>query len=212
MASISEICENTKQAREFALLGNYETALVYYQFVTGHIQRLLTTITDPNRKQRWQEVRQDIVQEYEHVKEISGILASFKTDNPSHPSYPRDDRSPFAKKYEEPTRDPDVWPPPNRDPDVWPPPTPVEHRPSPNIRGGRPQPKGRNEPPSRNNRPAAKPAAKPAAPSNRQNRPAPGGRDDRRDDRKGRGPSRDDRPVKGDGKKGGMCFDDSFYM
>ena len=31
--------------------------------------------------------------------------------------------------FEEPTRDPDVWPPPPpRDPDVWPSPTTVDHK------------------------------------------------------------------------------------
>ena len=29
--SVSDICENTKLAREMSLLGNYETASVYYQ-------------------------------------------------------------------------------------------------------------------------------------------------------------------------------------
>ena len=42
--------------REFALLGNYETALVYYQGVVQQIHRLLQTISDANRKERWQEV------------------------------------------------------------------------------------------------------------------------------------------------------------
>lgn len=35
--SITDICENTKMGREFALLGNYETALVYYQGVVQQV-------------------------------------------------------------------------------------------------------------------------------------------------------------------------------
>lgn len=54
--SIAEICENTKLAREAALLGNYETAGVYYQGVVQQIHRLLATITDPIHKGRWQSV------------------------------------------------------------------------------------------------------------------------------------------------------------
>lgn len=54
--SITDICENTKMGREFALLGNYETALVYYQGVVQQIHRLLQSINDPIRKERWQEV------------------------------------------------------------------------------------------------------------------------------------------------------------
>jgi len=56
MANMQEIHENTKMAREYALLGNYETSLVYYQGVLQQIQKLLTTITEPTRKQKWQEV------------------------------------------------------------------------------------------------------------------------------------------------------------
>lgn len=53
--SITDICENTKMGREFALLGNYETSLVYYQGVVQQIHRLLQTISDPIRKERWQD-------------------------------------------------------------------------------------------------------------------------------------------------------------
>ena len=69
------------------------------------------------------QVRQEISQEYEQVKDITNTLASFKTDNsrPSLPNSPFDDESRHDRRYqhyEEPTRDPDVWPPP----------TPVEHK------------------------------------------------------------------------------------
>ena len=37
--SVSDICENTKLAREMSLLGNYETATVYYQGVVQQIHR-----------------------------------------------------------------------------------------------------------------------------------------------------------------------------
>lgn len=67
------------------------------------------------------QVRQEIAQEFERTKDISGILSSFKQDNP-RPFITRDD-----PQYDEPTRDKDVWPPP----------TPVEYKPSPPLRGGR---------------------------------------------------------------------------
>jgi katanin p60 ATPase-containing subunit A1 len=57
--SVAEICENTKLAREAALLGNYETAGVYYQGVVQQIHRLLPTINDPTNKGRWQSVRKE---------------------------------------------------------------------------------------------------------------------------------------------------------
>jgi katanin p60 ATPase-containing subunit A1 len=52
--SINEICENTKLAREMALMGNYEAAGVYYQGVVQQIHKLLLSIADPTRKGKWQ--------------------------------------------------------------------------------------------------------------------------------------------------------------
>lgn len=54
--SLSEIIENTRLGREYALLGNYESSLVYYQGVLQHVSRMIASITDHNRGQLWQEV------------------------------------------------------------------------------------------------------------------------------------------------------------
>lgn len=54
--SISDISEHTKMAREFALLGNYENSQGFYKYVKKQIDRLLLTIKDPTRKQKWQQV------------------------------------------------------------------------------------------------------------------------------------------------------------
>lgn len=56
--SVGEICENTKLAREMALMGNYESALVYYEGTVQMIHRLLITIADPTRRSKWQLVSQ----------------------------------------------------------------------------------------------------------------------------------------------------------
>ena len=55
--SHTEICENTKLARENALFGNYDNSLVYYQGVLQQIQKLLVTVKEPSRRERWQQVR-----------------------------------------------------------------------------------------------------------------------------------------------------------
>lgn len=109
--NLSKIVENVKMGREFALLGLYDAALVYYQGVLQEIQHYIGSLKEPLRRQRWQEVRAEMVQEYEQVKDIVKTLASFKID-----SFP-------LQVYEEPTRDPDVWPAP----------TPAENRHSPAI-------------------------------------------------------------------------------
>ena len=58
MSSISynEICENAKLARENALLGQYDSALVYYQGLLQQIQKVLMQAKEPSRKQKWQVV------------------------------------------------------------------------------------------------------------------------------------------------------------
>ena len=63
--NIEEICENTKMGREYALLGNYETSMVYYQGVLQQIQKMLASIREPDRKHRWQKVGQRSFSEWD---------------------------------------------------------------------------------------------------------------------------------------------------
>ena len=122
--SVSDICENTKLAREMSLLGNYETATVYYQGVVQQIHRLLGSIDDPVRKMKWQQIQGEVAQEYDVVKNIMQTLNTFKGGN--HESQHVGSGSRPPANFEEPTRDPDVWPaPPPKDPTVWDPPTNV---------------------------------------------------------------------------------------
>uniref|UniRef100_UPI00398E3B3C katanin p60 ATPase-containing subunit A1-like isoform X2 n=1 Tax=Pristiophorus japonicus TaxID=55135 RepID=UPI00398E3B3C len=51
--SLVEISENVKLGREYALLGNYDSALVYYQGVIEQIQKYLSSVRDPSYKQKW---------------------------------------------------------------------------------------------------------------------------------------------------------------
>ncbi|KAJ8315013.1 hypothetical protein KUTeg_007163 [Tegillarca granosa] len=147
-STLAEINDNTKMGRENALLGNYDTSLVYYQGVIQQIKRLLETIREPERKRSWIQAREQLSQEYEQVKEICDTLASFKSSTPRPADH---DYSNMLRNYavhEEPTRDPDVWPPP----------TPVEYKPSPNIRGGVRAAPRRAEPRGGPARPGSKPS------------------------------------------------------
>ncbi|XP_058802145.1 katanin p60 ATPase-containing subunit A-like 1 [Phymastichus coffea] len=130
--SISEICENTKLAREMALTGNYDTSGVYYQGVVQQIGRLLSSIVDASRKAKWQQVQSQIVQEFEKVKATSSTLQLFKVETHS-------DRliAPACISYEEAAQNTALWscgpssnwtPTPPRDPDVWPPLSPTEQK------------------------------------------------------------------------------------
>ncbi|KAI8482887.1 katanin p60 ATPase-containing subunit A1-like [Branchiostoma floridae x Branchiostoma belcheri] len=178
--SFAEICENCKMGREYALLGNYDTSLVYYQGVLQQIQKLLVSIKEPARKHKWQQVRQEIATEYEHVKDISGTLNSFKTDN----------QGARGRVHEEPTRDPDVWPPP----------TPVEHKPSPNYNRRGPVRAEPRQAPARVG-PSNPPGRGAADRRDRRAGPSAGGGGDRRGDPRARGPpGRQDPKGRGKGK------------
>ncbi|KAF4086356.1 hypothetical protein AMELA_G00105420 [Ameiurus melas] len=108
--NLAEICDNTKKGREYALLGNYDSSMVYYQGVLQQIQKHCQSLRDPALKGKWQQVKQELVEEYEQVKSILSTLESFKVDKP----------------VDLPISRPEDY---MRDPAVWPPPTPAEHRP-----------------------------------------------------------------------------------
>lgn len=73
---------------------------------------------------KWQQIQGEIAQEYDVVKNIMSTLNAFKGG--SHDLQGVGPGSRSMSSWEEPTRDPDVWPPPPpKDPAVWDPPTPV---------------------------------------------------------------------------------------
>ena len=126
--SINEICENTKLAREMALMGNYESSGVYYQGVIQQIHRLLFTIDEPTRKSKWQSVQSEIAEEYEQVKELVNTLQLFKIDSNIERGIRGTAFNITNSAFEEPTKDPNAWFNNTlRDPDVWPPPPPREN-------------------------------------------------------------------------------------
>ncbi|KAF3831999.1 hypothetical protein GH733_000811 [Mirounga leonina] len=79
--SLVMISENVKLAREYALLGNYDSAMVYYQGVLDQMNKYLYSVKDTYLQQKWQQVWQEINVEAKHVKDIMKTLESFKLDN-----------------------------------------------------------------------------------------------------------------------------------
>lgn len=55
--SLLMISENVKLAREYALLGNYDSAMVYYQGVLDQMNKYLYSVKDTYLQQKWQQVR-----------------------------------------------------------------------------------------------------------------------------------------------------------
>lgn len=54
--SVRDICDNVRLARETSMLGNYESAEVYYEGSLQMINRLIIIIPETNRKNKWQQV------------------------------------------------------------------------------------------------------------------------------------------------------------
>ncbi|XP_041536046.1 katanin p60 ATPase-containing subunit A1 [Microtus oregoni] len=112
--SLLMISENVKLAREYALLGNYDSAMVYYQGVLDQMNKYLYSVKDTCLQQKWQQVWQEINVEAKHVKDIMKTLESFKLDS-----------TPLkAAQHELPASEGEVWSLP----------VPVERRPSPGPR------------------------------------------------------------------------------
>lgn len=49
----TEISQHAKEARDFALVGNYDHALLYYDNVLKMLDNMLATMHDPTRKTKW---------------------------------------------------------------------------------------------------------------------------------------------------------------
>ncbi|KAJ8385930.1 hypothetical protein AAFF_G00178920 [Aldrovandia affinis] len=85
--SLLEISENVKLAREYALLGNYSSAVVCYQGVLEQIKKYHFSVRESALQQKWQQVWQEIDEENNHVREIMTTLESFRLETtPSKPS------------------------------------------------------------------------------------------------------------------------------
>uniref|UniRef100_A0A3P8V313 Katanin p60 ATPase-containing subunit A1 n=1 Tax=Cynoglossus semilaevis TaxID=244447 RepID=A0A3P8V313_CYNSE len=109
---LAEICDNAKKGREYALLGNYESSIVYYEGVIQQIDKHQKFLRDPALKIKWKQVRQELTEECEQVKSIMGTLESFRIGRSA------DAAAPFSLQCKERPEDPAVWPPP----------IPAEHR------------------------------------------------------------------------------------
>ncbi|XP_072402742.1 katanin p60 ATPase-containing subunit A-like 1 [Diabrotica undecimpunctata] len=122
--TIKEICDNIRLAREMSMLGNYENAEVYFEGCLQMISKLILMISEPLRKNKWQQVQKKVSTEYEEVKIIKSMLQNLRLETSSEVPI-------GARRRDEPVRDlgdmNNADPFSQNDPDVWPPPTPVDH-------------------------------------------------------------------------------------
>ncbi|XP_060609525.1 katanin p60 ATPase-containing subunit A1 [Anolis sagrei] len=97
--SLVMMSENLKLAREYALLGNYDSAMVYYQGVLDHMNKYFSSVKDAYLQQKWQQMKHDISIEAKRVKDIMKTVEIFKSDG-----------TPLkAAQQELPAHDGEVW-------------------------------------------------------------------------------------------------------
>ncbi len=92
---IQELPESLQLARESALVGNYETSLIYFDGVVAQVVqyvgiflfpnkkshfccRHLRTINEPEMRGKWSKVKEDLISEMQLVKDIVAELNGFK--------------------------------------------------------------------------------------------------------------------------------------
>ncbi|KAM9779024.1 katanin p60 ATPase-containing subunit A1 isoform X1 [Syngnathus typhle] len=89
--SLQEIFENMKLAREYALLGNYNSASVLYQGLLEQIKKHVYITRDPSLQQRWQKLWQQVSDENRQVQDLLSTLESVQLDAmPVKPMEPED--------------------------------------------------------------------------------------------------------------------------
>jgi len=91
------VSDDLKMGREYALLGNYDTSLVYYEGACQAIKRKVASSSSSSKAQ-WEDALSKINAEYTYLKDIKNELASFKSEKPAVAVAP--------------PADPDVWGPP----------------------------------------------------------------------------------------------------
>lgn len=126
-----EMTQHLKEARQSALLGNYDGSLVFYEGVMHEIHQLIQSNYEDQKlkinKQTLLKYRKMIEIEQDQVKELQSSLSIFKNAVPSQPTpvynqfgngmynHPPPNNMYYGglnDPYETPERDPDVWPPP----------------------------------------------------------------------------------------------------
>jgi katanin p60 ATPase-containing subunit A1 len=153
---MEEIIETLKEARQNALLGNYERSIVYFKGVLLDLNQLIQNYDESKTKlskQDLQKYKLKIDAELKQVEEVDGSIQAFRQlviHQPAHQHQQHHIQQPQAFNYNSAYNNNqqmfynnnmnDPYDMPERDPDVWPPPPPLQnnknYRPSIGAGGG----------------------------------------------------------------------------
>jgi katanin p60 ATPase-containing subunit A1 len=76
--NLSNVSSELQISRECALLGNYDSSLLYFESVLNTIQSHIKSLSDPLLKVSWTNTRMELFKEFNLIKDISQELNSFK--------------------------------------------------------------------------------------------------------------------------------------
>ncbi|KAJ1618595.1 P-loop containing nucleoside triphosphate hydrolase protein [Pavlovales sp. CCMP2436] len=123
MEAIATVADQVKICREYALLGNYDASLVYFDGVLAQIQHTLRTRHDPHAHAQWVRAKEELAAEMQLVKDIAYELRGFREAPGTRREREREPapRSALGDGYDQDMRsaaasalgdgyDPDVWP------------------------------------------------------------------------------------------------------
>ncbi|KAG0566220.1 hypothetical protein M758_7G043600 [Ceratodon purpureus] len=137
---LDTLSEHLTLAREYALLGNYDTAIIFFEGVLAQINKHSSSVDDPYLRTKWNKCKKDLMEEFNIVKQIDAERQAFRetpgTTRPIRPSSPQitvaapatnpyfpveeiyvsqPPSNRFDNSRSDPMDDPDVWRPPSRD-------------------------------------------------------------------------------------------------
>eukprot|EP00697_Spironema_sp_BW2_P009806 gnl/Spiro4/24821_TR12339_c0_g1_i1.p1 gnl/Spiro4/24821_TR12339_c0_g1~~gnl/Spiro4/24821_TR12339_c0_g1_i1.p1 ORF type:complete len:610 (-),score=128.62 gnl/Spiro4/24821_TR12339_c0_g1_i1:105-1934(-) len=134
-AELEGVAQSMRMSREFALLGNYDSSLVWFDDVVSKIQRFLHKTRDVALREKWASIKEDLTTEAKIIKDINAELQMFKEPPGTLNRFGtaannEDDDGLVPGSGRGPGWDSSIVVPPrpSHARDVWPPPAPVAPR------------------------------------------------------------------------------------
>lgn len=132
---LDTLSEQLTLAREYALLGSYDTALIFFEGVLAQINKHASNVDDPYLRTKWNKCKKDLMEEFNMVKQIDAERQAFReapgtaphprpsspqitVAAPSNPYFPVEEiyvpHQSSNDSRSDAFDDPDVWRPPTR--------------------------------------------------------------------------------------------------
>ena len=75
---IEDVPKSLTMSREYALLGAYDTSLIYFDAVMKQMDQYIGTLHEPDKRKRWLATKNELQEEFKIVKELQYEVTSLK--------------------------------------------------------------------------------------------------------------------------------------